>query len=89
MADGPTPINPGVAQNAAQEQMVKQMLEASTPRPCAKCGCKAYEQAIAIMEVSALHPGNPSGKEAALNMPVLCCIKCKTVFDPMGKIKDD
>jgi len=89
MADGPTPINPEMAANAAQQQLVQQMLEASVPRPCKECGCMAYEQAIAIMEVSALHPGNPSGKEAALNMPVLCCIKCKTVFDPTGKIKDE
>jgi len=69
-----------------QEMMVRKMLETAKPRTC-KCGCQAYEQALAIMEVSALDTNNPTGKQQHLNYPVLSCIKCKTIFDPMGKIK--
>ena len=85
MADGPTPMNNQAQAQQQQEILVRKMLETAKPRSC-KCGCQAYEQAIAIMEVSALDPNNPTGQQQHLNYPVLCCVKCQTVFDPMGKI---
>jgi len=83
---GPTPMNNQSNEQLQQEVLVRKLLETATPRAC-ECGCQAYEQAIAIMEVSQLDPNNPTGQSQALNYPVLSCIKCKKIFDPMGKIK--
>jgi len=85
MNDGPIPMNGQQQANQQQEQMVRKMLETAKPRSC-ECGCQAYEQAMAVMEVSALDPNNPTRQQQHLNYPVLCCIKCRKIFDPMGKI---
>ena len=63
---GPIPMNNQAAAQQAQEAAIRKMLDSAKPRTC-ECGCQAYEQAMALMEVSALDPNNPTGQNQSYN----------------------
>lgn len=46
------------------------------------CGCKYFQQAMAVFTVSALL--SPTGNELPVQVPHLICLECKTPLPPVG-----
>ena len=77
---GPAPQMPIPQQAGPAPQQINIGPNDITFKPCEQCGHDFYDTCFRQGIVSSLNPKNPSGKDMAVQVPVLICRHCGWEF---------